>query len=211
MFQQDYIMRMIEALGDFLRRLKGTVLDLDADALMDDAYKRFCGIERVLAEQMDVDTLSELLPPDRLLALSELTTYRAERFASSLHTDQLAALYHRALTLLIRVSDMEVATLFEKRALELLEYAEALLTSGDCASVISFFFLAGAFDMGEDFLFESMDYYTNTAQRQEIYEAGLAFYDKLDSLSDAALSTGEFTRCEISEGRTDLHNHFARG
>ncbi len=78
MFQHDYILRMIEMMGDLMRRVKELMDELSQMRLMDEACRRHCGLPMGALEALSAESLVELLAPTPRLFASELLYTRAE-------------------------------------------------------------------------------------------------------------------------------------
>ena len=203
-YEQDTILRLIAQLGAAFRRVMTLLEDDEAERELDEDCRTLCGLESNVADGMDVDSLRELLPPDRLFALSELTHLRAQRFSHALDTDVLAALELRALRLLARVDDEEIAQRQIERMQELRGLAQNELTCADQIDIVEFFVRACAYDRAEDALFEAIDSYPLPSQRQTLCGFGLALYGRLAQLPAERLAQGGLPPDEVLEGHGAL-------
>ena len=72
MFQRDYILRMIEMMGDLMRRVKELMDELAQMRLLDGASRKRCGLPLSALETLSAESLTELLSPAPRLFASEL-------------------------------------------------------------------------------------------------------------------------------------------
>ena len=81
-FQPDPVMRMIEMLGDFMRRLFELPIETlaeDGERRLDEAARRFAGMPLAMARGLSSESLAEVIREDeRVLALAELLGAAAE-------------------------------------------------------------------------------------------------------------------------------------
>ena len=77
MFQRDYILRMIEMMGDLMRRVKELMDELSQMRLLEEACRRRCGLPLSALETLTTESLTELLSPTPRLFASELLYLRA--------------------------------------------------------------------------------------------------------------------------------------
>lgn len=92
MFQHDYILRMIEMMGDLMRRVKELMDELSQMRLMDEACRRHCGLPMGALEALSAESLVELLAPTPRLFASELLYTRAEAFRCRLSRSAMPGL-----------------------------------------------------------------------------------------------------------------------
>ena len=77
MFQRDYILRMIEMMGDLMRRVKELMDELARMRLLEEVCRRQCGLPLSALETLSTESLTELLSPTPRLFASELIYLRA--------------------------------------------------------------------------------------------------------------------------------------
>lgn len=77
MFQRDYILRMIEMMGDLMRRVKELMDELAQMRLLEEACRRQCGQPLSALETLSAASLTEMLSPTPRLFASELIYLRA--------------------------------------------------------------------------------------------------------------------------------------
>lgn len=201
-FQKDYILRMIEMMGDLMRRIKELMDDLSRMRLLEDACHKHCGISLETAQGLTAQSLAALLPPMPRLMMSEILYIRANAF--SLPTDQQEELLYRSLCLL--ASLWSEGPLCEARAQRLLELKEAVgnrLSGEELMDCARFFFEAEAYGPMEDALFQAVgDGVTglpapqDEARRERIAQGA----DMLRKAAEAAPEALAFAGC----GREEL-------
>ena len=81
-FERDYIMRMIQMMGDFFRRIADMVDDRERALLIDAQARQHCGMPLATAEALEPDMLAELLPPAQRFVMSELLHTKGRACAS---------------------------------------------------------------------------------------------------------------------------------
>ena len=99
LFQRDYILRMIQMLGEFVRRLKETLDEMEKRRLLEDLCCEKCGMTLLTADGLDEKSLAQMLPPEPRLILSELYYIRA-RHTQMLPEDEETCLARSARLLL---------------------------------------------------------------------------------------------------------------
>ena len=154
-FQRDYILRLIQMMGDLMRRIAELIDDLQRMRMLDDACRRFCGMTLTTAEDLSADSLRELLPTVPRLMLSELLYAKAR--SAALPTEDEQALLLKALQLLASLNDD--SPLCSLRAVRLRELKQAVLpltTAQDLLACARFFAQAEQYDEMEDALFQAL-------------------------------------------------------
>ncbi len=156
MFQRDYILRMIEMMGDLMRRVKELMDELSQMRLLDGACRRHCGLPLHAVEALSADSLKEMLGPMPRLFASELLYARATRF--SLAGEDEDALLLNSLRLL--ASLWEEGAVCELRAARLKQLKErllSLLTADDLMLCAEFLFQADEYADMEDAIFQAIE------------------------------------------------------
>ncbi len=202
-FQSDYILRMIQMMGDFFRQL---LENLD-EAMKGQEYERFirkqCGISGATAENLSADSLIEMLPDNPRFLLSELMYVRANAFQldDEIRDDCL----YKAFRLLLSVGKENLlCELREERLLSLYADVYEKLTAQDLADMVSFLILAQNYAKGEDILFDALAS-TLLEDRQMVLEKGIALYQQLNqTATDAELIQGGLPRQELLESLEEL-------
>jgi hypothetical protein len=155
-FQKDYVLRMIEMMGDFMRRIGELLDDLQRMRLLDDACREYCGIDLKASEKLSVESLVELLSPQPRLMMAEILYIRAMQ--TSLPDEDREQILYRCVRLLLSLKDESL--LCELRFMRLsncMEETQALLTPSDRMEAAAFFLQAEQFGLGEDQVYEALE------------------------------------------------------
>ena len=112
MFQRDYILRLIEMMGNIARRVAELTEQLEYMHLLDDESRLNCGMPLKALEELSSESLKEMLGPEPRLYASEILYLRA--IAGNAYWEQRDALLHKALRLLASLT--EESLLCELRA-----------------------------------------------------------------------------------------------
>ncbi len=203
-FQEDTVMRMIEMLGAAFGKIFRLLDDLDAEEELDEAYRRFCGLDRSTAEGLSVEVLIDMLTEERRLALCELLATEVQRFQHRLDTDQIQQKLHRALQLLVSIDDDTVAKLRVERARQLFDRCAEQVPADETASILRFLCAGGAYADAEDILFTQTEAFGLPDDQAAVYAAGRDFYAALKRLPDDRLAAGNLPREEVAQGETAL-------
>ncbi len=220
-FQKDYIMRMIEMMGDLMRRISELLDDISRMRLLDDNCLRHCGISLETAEALAPDSLRALLPPVPRLMMSELLYIRAT--ALPLPTDIQEALLRKCLHLLASLwTEGELCEIRCQRLLELQEPLLPLLTSGELMDCARFFGEAEAFGHMEDAIFRAVERAGEEGTRdetpgappnagaQELVAQGVAMLTTAAGAAPQALAFAGCTREELLLSAQELEERSHR-
>jgi hypothetical protein len=203
-FQEDTILRMIEQMGAAYRRLIELRNDREAEDVLEEHFRRLVGMDRSIAKGLSVEALADMLPPDRRLALSELTVMGAHRFAHRMEHEEIMEEKHRALMLLCSIEDEEVARLRASRARELFDECAEWCSAADTAPVLRFLTLGGAYADAEDVLFMQLNCYGRAEDLRSLVAEGEILYGNLLRRPDEQLSSGNLPREEVLQGQAAL-------
>ena len=155
-FQKDYILRMIEMMGDFMRRIGEMLDDLQRMRLLDDTCREHCGMDLDAAQKLSVESLIELLSPQPRLMMSEILYIQAMR--TSLPEEAQEQLLYRCARLLLSLrGESLLCELRYERLQACLAAAGPLFTATDRMDAAAFFMQAEQFELGEDQLYEALD------------------------------------------------------
>jgi hypothetical protein len=156
-FERDYILRMIQMMGDFMRRIAEKMDDFERGRMLDEESRRLCGVPFAAGESMDGESLIGLLPPVPRMMMSELLFIKA-RTASDLAWGEGDALMLKSLRLLSSLhGEPRLCELRAGRLIELKEAVLSSLTAGDLMDCARFFAQAERYDAMEDALFQARD------------------------------------------------------
>lgn len=195
-FQKDYVLRMIEMVGELGRRVMSLVRDADAHAQLNEVSERACGLPFRMLENGDPAMLIDLLdPPQRYLA-AELLWIAIEFRRRTQTEDALAPLYNQAL---LQYASLHDAPDYLRpacdRASVILREALSHLTPDSLLCASRLLEAGGQYACAEDALYAAAQ--ADAARAADL----LAFYDRLDALDDASLWAGGLSRSEVAEGR----------
>ena len=201
-FQRDYVLRLIEMMGDFFRRLGEMIDEKEQTRALDGACREQCGLSMEAACALSEQTVEELLPPQGILMLSELTY--AQAMVTARDEEKKAALLLRTLRLLCMLWEEE--TLCAERAPRLKELMDAcgdLLTPEDYLACARFLMAGEHFDWGEDAVFLSVEEAPAEDKHYYILQ-GVALFRGLLTLPDGTLAPGGLPRAEVLRAIDDL-------
>lgn len=198
-FQKDYVLRMIEMMGELIGRIFSMARQADAEAELSEISQRACGLPLKMLLEGDADTLSSLLDdPQRFLA-AELIMIQIEILRRAQNDDSLLPYRQQALMLYASLHNPDYILPACDRARTIAEdnlgalSVEALMAS------------ASLFERGDIFTAAEDAWYAAAEQDACAKPQALAFYSRLEALPDDALLAGGFTRAEIEEGKQALN------
>jgi len=207
-FQRDYILRMIEMMGDLMRRIRELMNDLMRMRMLNDSCIRHTGISLETAENLTVESLFDLLQPIPRLMMSEILYARAEAIA--VQAEERETLFIKSVSLL--ASLWEESLLCELRADRLLEMkavighrlkAAALL---DCAR---FLMEADRFADMEDALFQAEERLLDDEGRKELRDTGFVMLEAAATAKPEVLALARSSRDELLESAREWRQLFA--
>ena len=197
-FQRDYVLRMIEMMGEFVRKVCSLARDADALAELNEASRRGCGMPLDMLGAAEPDTLAALLEEPQRLFGAELLLLRA-RVESRTHTDDaLLPLRSQAVRLLGTLTETDFMTRACELTCQILHDALDALDADSLLAAAGLCERAGRFDRAVDAWFALLE--RDGARAGEVAR----FYDRLEALPDAALAQGGLPRAELAEGRASL-------
>lgn len=199
-FQRDYVLRMIEMMGEFFRRLGELLDEKEQLRALNDACREQCGLSLDAALALSVETLEGLLPPHGLMMLSELSYLQAQ--LPSRDEEKRRALLLRTLRLLCALSGEEALCLERSARLrELMDACGDALTEEDYLGCARFFMAGEHFEHGEDALFLGAE----IARDLRVYSLrGVALLRRLLLLPDSTLIPGGLPREDVLRAIGDL-------
>lgn len=202
-FERDYILRMIQMMGDFMRRIADKMDDLERETMLDGESRRLCGVPFSAGQALDTASLCELLPPVPRLWMSELLYVKAVA-CQSLAYGQADALLLKALRLLASLhGEPRLCDLRAERLKQLKEAAFAQLTADDLMACARFFAQAESYDAMEDALFQALDA-TDAAKRAPLREEGIHMLRRAAGASERALALCGMTAQELRAAAHEL-------
>lgn len=202
-FQRDYILRMIEMMGDLARKVAQLMEELEYLHQLDDASRLHCGMPLKALEDLSHESLTEMMAPEPRLYASELLYLRAmERSVQWEYRDRLLL---KSLRLLASLTDESV--LCEIRAPRLKELKEAvlpLMTAQDLFQCARFFSEGDRYDEMEDALFQAVAAAGEDAAQMLIREGVYLLQQAALNATDTALAYCRMTREELNQAAQEL-------
>lgn len=194
-FQRDYVLRMIEMMGELVRRLCSIAQEADALRELDEICQKACGMPLAMLRTENPDTLADLFSePQRFLA-AELLEIDIEIGGRKQADEELLPRRQQALALYASLDDPDYMLAAADRSAEMLEKTLDQLPVQSLLGVAALCERSGRFASAEDALYAAAELWDGAKAEAE------AFYDRLDALDDRALLAGGFSREEIAEGR----------
>ena len=204
LFQRDYILRMIEMMGDLARKVAQLMEELEYLHQLDDASRLHCGMPLKALEDLSHESLMEMMAPEPRLYASELLYLRA--MERSVQWDYRDRLLLKSLRLLVSLTDESV--LCEIRAPRLKELKEAvlsLMTAQDLLLCAHFFSEGDRYDEMEDALFQGAEAAKDEASLKWIVEEGGQLLREASlNATDTALAYCRMTREELNQAAQEL-------
>ncbi len=197
-FQRDYVLRMIEMMGDLVRNILSIAREVDARGELDAIAGRACGMPMSMLRAQPPEALAELLDdPQRFLA-AELLMIDIEISRRTHTEDTLIPDKEQAIRLYATLRDPDYLLPAADRVSGMLEEMLADAAEDTLLAAAGLLEEAGQFAAAEDALFAA-------AERNPAHlPAAHALYDRLDGVSENALLSGGLSREEIAEGRAAL-------
>ena len=194
-YQRDYILRLIQMMGDLMRRLTEKLENSERMAMLDDRSRELCGISLAVAEELDEQSLIEMLLPLPRLMMSELLYIKAQ--TCELPIGDAEALQYKTLRLLASLyAEPQLCDLRADR-LEMLKQALLeKLTAPELIDCARFFAQAERFDHMEDALFQALARETG-APWQADREEGVAMLRQAAAATQQSLALCNMTGLEL--------------
>lgn len=221
MLRRDYILRMIEEFIQAVRRirsLKNAHQWAEADAAIDDEFRRFLGegAEKV-AQLSETELLAKLVQgeptqsvKDKTLLLVALLQEAGDLAAIQERAFASRTYYLKGLHLLLDVmasGEVYEWPEFVPKVENLLAGLEgAVLPTRTQAMLMHHYERTGQFAKAEDALFSILD---GEPAHEQLLQFGLAFYERLQGQSDAALLAGNLPRPEVEAGLAEIKTRLA--
>lgn len=197
MFQNDYILQLIEMLGRFLQRLKQVLDEHERKSLMDKACREHCGLSLETLQLLSSETLIELLPDSSRLLASELLYHVSSFF------DKEASQLKSLRLLLSLQTESELCRLRIQRVKELSESLAEFLNGKDYMDCAAFFLQGNAFSDCEDAIFRAVSL-SDSMERKTCIKTGTAMLYKAAEADAAELAQCNLNREELFESVFDL-------
>lgn len=199
-FQRDYVLRLIEMMGEFFRRLKKITRGAERHLALNIACREQCGMSLDAALALSDETLEQLLPPRGLLILSELLYLRARTM--DLHPMDRDGVLLRTLRLLSSLY-AEEALCAERspRLKELMQACAADLTEEDYLRCARFFLAGDYLEDCEDAIFNGLELARDPA---DAIAQGKEMLESMLLLPDSTLIPAGMPREDVFSALNDL-------
>ena len=198
-FQRDYVLRMIEMLGELIRRICSILREADARQELDEISGKACGMPMAMLRTTEPEPLTELLGEAQRYLVAELLLIDMEISRRTQMEDALLPVRIQAISIFASITDIDYVLPACDRVAKLLEGfldelpLEVLLLAAGLSE------RGGRYATAEDALFAALSLSPVVRDEAE------AFYGRLGALSDQALLEGNFSRDEIAEGLAALN------
>ena len=198
--QKDYVLRMIEMMGEFFRRLGDMLDEKERLSALNAACREYCGMTLEAARGLDLASIGELLTPKAVFVLSEI--FYLEARVRRVSDEEKAEMMLPAARLLASLSEeSELCALRAVRLKEMLSACAELLTSDDYIAAARFFSAGEHFDFAEDAVFLAAE-----CARDVPYFVlqGRAVLAQMLTLPDSTLTAGGLPRGDVARALDDL-------
>ena len=198
-FEKDYILRIIDMMAEFFRRL----LELASKADQEEALNAFCmercGLSLDAAKKMDIATLRELLSEQACFYLSEALYMDSKLQSAGPAQERSADLSLRLLATLSQ--DETLCAARAERLKELVKLIQSSLTPEDYIACARFFETGLRFDYMEDMIFLAAE---NSDNPKSVSEQGLDLFYMARTLPDEVLIMGGLPKAELNRSIQDF-------
>lgn len=200
-FQRDYILRMIEMMGEFFRRLGDMMDEREQLGALDALCREHCGVPLDTARELSMETLSDLLTSQARFVLSEILFLRAQVLVNK--DDQKAEDLLRCTHLMLTLcNDISFCSERSARLKELLSLCADSLTADDYLNAARFFMTGEHYDDCEDMIFLSVQ----CARDTHFYTLeGMALLTRMRLLPEDSLLPGGMSRADVDRAINDLN------
>ena len=201
-FQKDYVLRMIEMMGDFMRRIGEMLDDLHRLRLLDDTCREHCGMDINAAGKLSVESIIDLLSPQPRLMMAEILYIQAMQ--TSLPDETREQLLYRCARLLLSLREESLlCELRQDRLKYCLLEAYALFTPRDRLEAAAFFMQAEQFGLGEDQLYEALDE-ASLEEYPQLLQEGQRLMESCLNVPKKRLELGGLPYAEVLESLETL-------
>src|SRR6266487_2655575 len=214
MSQRDYILRIAQEFGRALAQVlyNREIKDYTAaHSLLDEQCKQIFGMGIGFMRSIPEETLLSMLTSfgtlntEKCWLLAVLLKAEGDIYQDQESPNESYYSYLKSLDLVLEVllldttlSSTDFVPELEGLLYKLSEYE---LPKSTKVKLFHYFDQTGKYSRAEDVLFEMLE---TGDPDEDIYARGIAFYQRLRTKSDAALSTGNFSREEVEEGLAKL-------
>ena len=202
-FEKDYILRVIEMIGQFLSRLKEKTLLADQLAELDQLCREHVGLTLEAGRTLSEDTLHELLDHQAVFILSEVL-YIDSAMIDWKDRDQADESAMKSLRLLASLyEEDELAELRSQRLKELSTRLREYMSAADYLDCARFSLNGGFYSDTEDMVFLAVEN-ASDGEKEYYRTHGLSLLYNMRVLPDDTLLPGGMSRAEINESIVDL-------
>ena len=216
MIRQDYLLRMIQDFFAMLSRLSALKREQQWEAAagtLDEELKRLAGDgAQSLAGLSETELLARLIQGEptqvvqqKVLMLATLFSEAGEIAAAEHRSDESRAFYLKGLRLLLdtlaQEEILECPAFVPKAEAFVRALSDQPLPLAIQARLMQHYERTGDFAKAEDALFAMLD---SEPEQPGLAEFGVAFYQRLQSKSDAALNAGNLPRPELEASLQEL-------
>ncbi|MDR0897824.1 MAG: DUF6483 family protein [Oscillospiraceae bacterium] len=196
-FQKDYVLRMIEMLGELVRRIGEMTREADARGEVKEIAERACGLPIGLLANTDAASLPEMLGEAQRYLAGQLLLIHLEIEARKAPEETLAPIRAQALSVFATLTEPDYLLPAADEAVRLLPDLADQLPLETLVSVADLLERAGQYAPAEDAHFAALE-------RGGAIQPAANFYERLARLPDAALLQGGLPRAELAEGLAAL-------
>ena len=201
-YQRDYVLRLIQMMGDLMRRLTEKLENRERMAMLDERSRELCGMPLAVAEELDAQSLIEMLLPLPRLVMSELLYMKAQ--TCELPIGDAEDLAYKTLRLLASLhGEPQLCDLRADRLQTLKQALFDQLTASELMNCARFFAQAERYDYMEDALFQALARETG-AQWLTDREEGVAMLRRACAATQQTLALCNMTGSELRASAHEL-------
>ncbi len=197
-FQHDYVLRMIEMMGDFFRTLLDKVDEKEKKHALNAFLREYCGMDLESARKLSIDTLQSLLTDESRFVLSELALFYAQSIQNEEKRKEEMLF---SLRILYTLSHQEEIVKEKKTVVKELSYTLPL-TADDYICSAEFFYIAKEYAWVEDMVFFAIE-----EDAHELYiKKGIALFSNILVFPEDVLLVCGTTKKEAEKTVQELQN-----
>ena len=201
-FEKDYILRLIQMLGDLMRRVASLLDDRERNRMLDGACREWCGMALEAGERLAPEALCDLLAPEPRLVMAELLAGKAD--ALTLPAEAAEDLRLRAVRLMASLhAEGNICQARAGRLTTLKTQTLESLTAADLMDCARFFAQGERFDEMEDALFQALERGSGETREADRVEA-VAMLRRAAKANEHALALCNMTGQELRESAYEL-------
>ena len=207
-FEKDYILRLIQMLGDLMRRVASLLDDRERNRMLDGACREWCGMALEAGEKLAPEALCDLLAPEPRLVMAELLAGKADALTLSADTAEDVRL--RAVRLMASLyAEGNICQARAGRLAALKTQTLEALTAPDLMNCARFFAQGERFDEMEDALFQALEK-ENGEQRENMRAEAVAMLRRAAKAGEHTLAYCNMTGQELRESARELEAEAAK-